>query len=129
MTTEATHELDEHRAIVREIHGQFARAYGFGGTAVLVGVAAVFAVAWWFGALLSPITWVLAVTVGLVTLFGVRSVVYRRADELAERLQSYCEANDIDPGRLREHFGDDDLYPFFDALFEVRERRAEIESS
>ena len=63
----------------------------------------------------------------LVGLFVVRSIVRRRARRLYERVQAYCRANDIDVERLRSHYRGEDFYDFFEALFELEERRRRLE--
>jgi len=119
----APDEAEAHRAFVREIHRGLASVYAWGGGLVVVSAAALLVGGWYRGILLEPLLWVGTVLVGLVGLLVVRWLVYRRADQLWERVRGYCRANDVEPGALRTHFGDDPMYQFFDALFELRERR------
>ena len=133
MTTEANEQRDPpdesepssdaHRAFVREIHNGLAGAYGFGGGLVVVGVIGMLAAFTWFGTLWSPVPWLLAVTVGLIGLFLVRMLVYRRVEDYWRRLQGYCDQNDLPVDQLRAHYAEEDTYPFFEVLFELQERR------
>lgn len=100
-----------------------ALAYGIGGGAVVSVVAAILIAGWYWWTLWSAVLWLSAISVGLVGLLVVRTFVYRRADRLWERLEAYCDANDLEPELLREHYSGDELYEFFDALFELKERR------
>lgn len=117
----------DHRAFIRQINKSLALAYGFGGGAVLLGVAVLLVVAWWVGWIWSPLTWLAAVVGALIGMLVVRMVVYRRVDRLYDRLRSYCEANDVEPAVLRAHYDDDQLYPYFQALFELKERRKRLD--
>lgn len=137
MTTEANEQegesdekdLDptEHRALVREISRSLAITYGIGGACVLLLIAAIGYGAWKLGYLWNPLTWLLAITTSLITLIVVRIVVYRRGDTLYERLESYCNVNDIDPSQLRAYYKRENLYPFFEALFELKDRREQFD--
>lgn len=117
---------EAHRPLVREIDRSLGAAYGYGGGAVLLGTVLAVGLAWWWGALWSPLTWLVVVTIGLVGLFVVRSAVHRRAEQLRGRLEEYCEANAVTPRELRRHFGREEYYTFFEALFELQERRERL---
>jgi len=114
---------DAHRAFVREIHNGLASTYGFGGGLVLLVVIGMLVATWWFGTLWSPVPWLLAVTVGLIGLFLVRMLVYRRVDDYWRRLQGYCDQNDLPVDQLRAYYNEEETYPFFEVLFELQERR------
>jgi uncharacterized membrane protein len=130
--TEATtpeEEMEQHRPLIREVDRSLGTTYGYGGGAVLLAVAAVLLGGWWTVGLVSGITWLSAITVALIGLFVVRSIVRRRARRLYDRVQAYCRANDIDVERLRSHYRGEDFYDFFEALFELEERRRRLEGS
>jgi len=97
--------------------------YAWGGAIVVLVVLGLIGMGWYRGLLAEPLVWIGAVLTGLLGLLVVRWRVYRRADALWERVEGYCEANEVDAATLRAHFGDDSMYQFFDALFELRERR------
>ena len=124
--SEKSFDPEEHRALVRELSRAMGMAYGLGGGGVLLLIGAIVAGAWWMGAIWSPIPWILAVVAALIGLMVVRMVVYRRADQLYARLESYCRANTIEMQVLREHY-DESLFPYFEAIFEVKQRRQRIE--
>lgn len=115
---------ESHRGFVREIARGVSFAYGLGGTAVLAILAGLLTWGFMAGHLLSPLLWIGTIVAGLTGLFVVRMVVYRRADSLYQRLESYCEANALEPSELRSRYAD--VFPFFEALFDLRERRQRI---
>lgn len=117
---------DAHRGFVREMNRGFATVYGYGGAAVLVVTAAVVAVAATFDALGSPLTWIGAVVCFLLGLFVLRIFVSRRAHRMLERMHHYCEVNDISVGELRKRYTGEGLYPYFESIFEVVERRQKL---
>lgn len=117
---------EDHRAIVREIHRELAWIHGIGGTIVLLVLAGLLIGAWLAGWIGSLLPWIGVVIVTLIGLIVVRMVVYRRADRLYDRLESYCQANDIDMQRLRDHYRDEELYLFFNRLFELKARRERL---
>ncbi|MFW5966301.1 MAG: hypothetical protein ACOCV2_02230 [Persicimonas sp.] len=114
--------LEGHRSFVREMNRAFGAVYGYGGAAVLAVTAAVPVVGWWLGELTSPLLWLFGVIVFLGGLYVLRMVVRRRAGRLHERIERYCEANELSVDRLREHFHGEATYPYFDSIFEVVER-------
>ncbi len=116
----------EHRAFVRELNRSLALTYGVGGGLVLVAAAAALVGAWVAGWFWSPVTWLAVITGVLIGLLVLRMVVYRRVRRLFERLEAYCRANDVEPARLRAHYDDEHLYPYFQALFELKQRRERI---
>jgi uncharacterized membrane protein len=120
-------EMEKHRPLIREVDRSLGTTYGYGGGAVLLAVAAVVLGGWWTVGLTSAITWLSAITVALVGLLVVRGIVRRRARRLYKRVQAYCQANDIDVERLRSHYRGEDFYDFFEALFELEERRRRLE--
>ena len=115
--------VEQHRAFVRMISRRFSYVYAGGGITLLLTIVGSIGGAWWWGYLWSPYPWLGAITGGLIVLVLLRSIVGRRARTLAERVQSYCEANDIDVETLRNYYRRQEMYPFFDALFDVLERR------
>lgn len=120
-------EAETHRAFVREVHRGLASVYAWGGALVVLAVSALIGMGWYRGMLWSPLLWIGAIVTGLLGMLVVRWLVYRRADDLWERVEGYCEANGVDAETLRAHFGDDPMYQFFDALFELRERRRKFD--
>ncbi|MGM0558867.1 MAG: hypothetical protein ACQEVA_20940 [Myxococcota bacterium] len=117
---------ETHRPFVRELNRDFASVYGFGGAAVLLVTAAVPLVGWFLSALASPITWSVCVTVLLVSIFVLRAFVRRRARRYRTAIDDYCRVNEIDAQRLREAYIDENMYPYFEAIFETIERREEL---
>ncbi|MFP4600465.1 MAG: hypothetical protein ACLFVJ_19580 [Persicimonas sp.] len=118
--------VDEHRGFVREMNSAFSSVYGYGGGAVLAALAAVVVAGWQFGRLGSPLLWIAAVVIFLGSLFVLKIFVRRRAERLLERIRQYSEVNDISPEILRERYGQEGLYPYFDSIFEVVERAQHI---
>ncbi|MFU8804121.1 MAG: hypothetical protein ACNA8W_09960, partial [Bradymonadaceae bacterium] len=107
-----------HRAFVRELNEQMGRAYGFGGGfAVLVMVAAI-GIGYYLKVLGSPALWVVTVTLGLIALFVARSRIYHHRRALRDKTRAYCETNGLAPEVLCEYYAEDEIYPFFGALFE-----------
>jgi hypothetical protein len=117
---------ETHRPFVRELNRSFASVYGFGGAAVLVSTALVPLVGWLMSALASPITWSMCVTIFLVSIFALRAFVRRRARRYRTAIDDYCEVNEVDPQRLREAYLDENMYPYFEAIFETIERREKL---
>lgn len=117
--------LEVHRPFVREVNRRMANVYSVGGGAVLGVGALVIAVGGWLGELDSAIWWSMAVTAFLVALFVLRAVVRRRARAYREEFEAYCEVNEADPAQLRRAFGGEELFPYFEAIFQLEERRAE----
>jgi hypothetical protein len=138
MTSEQTQSTEEqpeepeggfketHRPFVRELDRKFASVYGFGGAAVLAATAAVPLVGWALSALASAITWSLCVTVFLVAFFVLRAFVRRRAQRYRRTIDDYCRVNDIEAQQLREAYVDDNMYPYFESIFETIERREKL---
>lgn len=122
----AQQQFEAHRQFVREMNSNFATVYGYGGAAVLAVAASVLLVAWNLGVLWTPLPWIGAVTAFLVGLFVLRLFVRRRAQKLLDNIRQYCEINDLTVEELRERFADDELYPYFESIFEVVERRRQL---
>jgi FtsH-binding integral membrane protein len=122
----SSHDAEAHRGFVREMNSAFSLVYGYGGAVVLVLAAGVLLVAWNLGLLWTPAPWVLAVTVFLVGLFVLRIFVRRRANHLLDSIRQYCEINDLTVEQLRSRYADEALYPYFDSIFEVVERRRQL---
>lgn len=116
-------ESDSHRGFVREMNSAFATVYGVGGVGVIATTLAVVLAAYQFGQLGSPLVWIAAVVVFLVSLFVLRIIVRRRALGLLEKIGQYCQVNDLTVDQLRERYASDKLYPYFASIFEVIERR------
>jgi len=114
--------FERHRALVRETDKKFATIYGAGGAGVIGAASVVLVVFWLFGALASLLPWVLAVTVGLVSVFALRGIVNAQRRRLRASIESYCELNAIDLGALRDYYAADGIYPYFESLFDQRER-------
>lgn len=117
---------DAHRGFVREMNRGFATVYGYGGAAVLAVMAAVVVVAASVDALGSPLTWIGTVVGFLLSLFVLRIFVSRRAHRLVERMHQYCQINDISVDDLRQRYAGEGLYPYFESIFEVVERRQQL---
>jgi|GEM_PF-2521194 len=111
---------------VYEIDRQFARAYSYGGLAVIAAVLlfAGLAVAL-FGTetLRMARLWIALVLVFLVGLFVIRIFVVRRAFSLLAKIQSYCLANDLAILPFRDAHTQNGAYQFFASIFEYAERR------
>jgi Flp pilus assembly protein TadB len=121
-------DRDAHRGFVREMNKAFASVYGYGGAAVIALVAAGVALAANFGVLGSPLVWIGAVTLFLVALFVLRIFVRRRAQRMLERIRQYCSVNDLSSDEFRQRFGGEGLYPYFESIFEVVERRQKLQN-
>jgi hypothetical protein len=123
---EGTEALESHRALVREVNRKIGAIYGYGG-AVAFGTAgaSVGVLGWWQG-YFSFLPWIAAIVVFLMAMLILRAVLARVADTEYDRLASYCEANDVSVERMREHYGGHTAFPYFEALFEIRERRAAV---
>jgi uncharacterized membrane protein len=125
--TPADDEMERHRPLIREVDRSLGTTYGYGGGAILLVVVGVVIGGWWTVGLASAVTWLAAITVALVGLFVVRAIVRRRARRLYERVQAYCRANDIDVDELRAHYRSEEFYDFFEALFELEQRRRRLQ--
>ncbi|QDG52946.1 hypothetical protein FIV42_20020 [Persicimonas caeni] len=123
-TSDAT--PDAHRGFVREMNRGFATVYGYGGAAVLAVTAAVVGVAATFDALGSPLTWIGAVVAFLLGLFVLRIFVSRKAHRMLDRMRQYCEVNEVTVDELRARYTGEGLYPYFESIFEVVERRQKL---
>ncbi len=112
--------LEQHRTLVRETDKAFSNIYGYGGGAVLAVFGVVELIGWLIGFpwLALPV----AATMFLVALFVLRSFVNRKRQEYRERVEGYCELNDVDPEALAQYYAEDGIYPYFVSLFETRER-------
>lgn len=112
---------------VYQIDRQFARAYSYGGLAVIAAVLlfAGLAVAI-FGTetLRMARLWIGLVLVFLVGLFVIRIFVARRALELLAKVQSYCLANDRAILSFRDAHTQNGAFQFFASIFEYAERRS-----
>ena len=116
-------EAEAHRGFVREMDQTLGKAYGMGGAAVVAVLMMVVVAGWFFGLLTQLILWVPGVTAALLTLYLARRGIYARRDRLRERVERYCEANELPPRVLREYYTAEDLYPFFAAIYEETPRR------
>lgn len=120
---ETAEALERHRAFVRETDKAFSTSYGVGGAAVLGAGAIVIVIGWLFGALGYAAVWVVAVTSSLGSLWVLRTYIRGRRHVLQERLQQYCEVNDLDPEQLRDYYANEGIYPYFLSLFGTEPRR------
>ncbi len=109
-----------HRAFAREMDQRFGRVYGFGGGFVLLSVAAVLVGAFFLGWLSSPASWMVALSVGLIALFVVRTRVNQRRIALLGTVEQYCTVNELSIDNFKSYFDGQGLYPFLGALFEKR---------
>lgn len=107
-----------HRGFVREMDQKMSKAYGYGGLAVLLLLVALGGLGWAVGLLAHPALWIFGVTAGIGTLFLARKSIYRYRGKLREQVQSYCAINQVNYEVLIQYFEDQDLYPFFAAIFE-----------
>ncbi len=128
---EAQFDADEpsaevHRGFVREMNSSFGTVYGYGGAAVLAATAAVVALGATFDKLGSPLIWIGAVLSFLGGLFVLRIFVHRKAKRMLDRLRQYCEVNDLSVDELRQRYTGEGLYPYFESIFEVVERRQKL---
>lgn len=117
---DSTSRMEAHRAFARDIDGTLGKVYGFGGLAVMASVVVVLVIAYTIGWLANPATWMIAVTVGLIALWVLRSRVWKKRDELRHRVIEYCEANQLEASRLQEYYASENMYPYFVAVFEER---------
>lgn len=117
---------DSDENFVYEIDRQFARAYSYGGLAVIAAVLlfASLAVAL-FGTetLRMARLWIALVLVFLVGLFVIRIFVVRRAFSLLAKIQSYCLANDLAILPFRDRHTQNGAYQYFASIFDFAERR------
>lgn len=123
LTDEQIQTAEDHRDFVREMHDRLGRAYGFGGAvvaAVLFAVVAVAAVMGWWAKLT---LWIPGLTAGLVALYIVRRRIYAHRDELRDRVEHYCEINDVCAETLVSYYDSQQMYEFFSAIFETRPGR------
>lgn len=119
-SSDLSHPLEQHRALIRETDRAFSRVYGFGGGAVVSAALAVLIVAWVLGILWNLATFVVAITVALLGLFVLRSVVNKKRSELRASVESYCELNELELQSLRDYARDEGIYTYFEAVFESR---------
>jgi hypothetical protein len=120
-----THVAERHRAFVRMLDRSLSRVYAGGSVALLSAVGGILGGAWWLGQLWGPIPWLATITSVLLILVVLRSIVRRRAEHLLERLEAYCRTNDLSIETLRDYYRRRDLYPYFEALFDVLERHGD----
>lgn len=114
---------EAHRGFVREMDQQMGQAYGMGGAAVIVVMSLIGAGGWLFGVFFQPSLWVFGITAALGTLFLGRKKIYQRRDKLKERVESYCEINEVSPRLLTDYYRSEQMYPFFTGIFEEGPRR------
>jgi hypothetical protein len=118
--------FEEHREFVRDVDKRFSTLYGGCGALLLAGFFMSligFAYIWGW---LTITPWVLAVTLVIVGLFVLRYMVHSYADFLYEEVEAYCSEHDISTRGLREAFDEQGRLQYFHSVFEVRERREEL---
>ena len=120
---EQVREAEAHRGFVREMDKTLGKAYGTGGAVVLTVVIAVVVVGAMMGWLTRVTLWVPGMTGALATLYLVRRQIYARRDELRRRVEKYCEINGLSVEMLRHYYEAQQMYPFFEALFEQTPRQ------
>ena len=118
LTEQQIRVAEAHRGFVREMDSYLGKAYGTGGGVVVTVLLGVVLVGWWMGWLTQATLWVPGITATLGALYLVRRWIYDRRDRLRERVQRYCEANDVVPALLYDYYEDQNTYPFFVAIFE-----------
>jgi hypothetical protein len=121
-------DRDAHRGFVREMNQGFSSVYGYGGAVMVAVIAGGLVVAAKFGLLGSPLVWIAAVVLFLVGLFVLRIVVGRRARRMYERIDQYCAINEVPIEEFRERYSGEGLYPYFESIFEVLERRQKLQN-
>lgn len=115
-------EAEAHRGFVREMDRVLGKAYGTGGALVLGVLLALVVVGWGMGWLTQLTLWVPGITAVLLAMYLVRRWIYARRDRLRQRVEKYCEANEIGSETLRCYYEAEDMYPFFLAIYEQRPR-------
>lgn len=105
-----------HRAYVRDLNDELASWYGYGGAGVLTAVGAVIGIAYWQGALTQISTYMVALTIGLVALYVLRSVLKVRKSRTKARLEAFCDVNNISRDPFVAYY-QDGTYPFVADLF------------
>ncbi len=111
---------EAHRGFVREMDTHLGKAYGSGGAVVIAALCTVIAVGWVMGWLVQWTLWMVGITTSLAVLYVARRRIYARRDRLRQRVEAYCEANEIAPAVLEQYYASQDMYPFFAAIFEAR---------
>ena len=124
LSEEEVRLAEAHRGFVREMDQYLGKAYGSGGGMVVAVIMSVVFVGWLMGWLTQLTLWVPGVTAALFSLYLVRRRIYARRDRLREKVEKYCAANEISPTTLRCYYENQDMYPFFAAIFEEPPRRA-----
>ena len=124
---------EAHRGFVREMDRSLGKAYGTGGAVVIGALFTVVAIAWSMGWWTEAMLWVPGITAVLATLYLVRRWIYAKRDRLRERVEKYCETNELQTKTLEQYYQSENMYPFFAAIFETRpqlasESRRAIES-
>ena len=114
---------EAHRGFVREMDTHLGKAYGTGGAMVMAALFTVVAVGWLMGWLMQWTLWMVATTTALATLYIARRRIYARRDRLRQRVEAYCEANEIPAALLHSYYQAQDMYPFFSAIFETPPHR------
>lgn len=124
LSEEEIRRAEAHRGFVREMDQSLGKIYGTGGAVVIGALCALIVLAlvmgWWTKAML----WVPGLTAVLATLYLVRRWIYGRRDRLRERVEKYCEANELSTKTLEQYYQSEDMYPFFAAIYETRAQRA-----
>lgn len=111
---------EAHRGFVREMDRSLGNAYGRGGGVVLLVFAVAVAVGAFQGWLGEVTLWLATVTLTLCSLYVVRKRIYALRDRLRQRVEKYCEVNDLSSKLLRAYYESEDMYPFFVAMYEEK---------
>lgn len=117
---ESIQRLETHRAFAREIDQKFAKVYGYGGASVLAAVILTLTVAYSFGVLGRIATWMIALTLTLIALRILKARVEVARSKLRDKVQRYCETNDLEVSELLDYYRREDVYPYLRAVFEQR---------
>ena len=122
---EQRRKAEAHRGFVREMDTRMGNAYGRGGGVVVLVFFAVVATGWMVGWLGQLVLWLGGITLTLAALYGVRKRIYAHRRKLRKRVDTYCEVNEVSTKMLRDYYDDQQMYPFFAAIYEKEPRRVD----
>ncbi len=130
LSDEEIRMAEDHRAFVREVDSAIGKAYGSGGGLVVALLLMCMAGGWWMGVWSEAWMWTATVTVVLGAIYGVRRWIYGRREKWHQKVEAYCEANQLESQVLAAYFDGQQLYPFFATLYEPSAReRLEAEAN
>ena len=122
LSDEEIRDAEAHRGFVREMDRFLGKAYGTGGAVVIAVLMSVPFIGWLMGWLTYMTLWVPGITATLLALYLVRRWIYGQRDRLRQRVEKYCEANEISVKTLKNYYEAQDMYPFFGAIFQTTPR-------